>query len=51
MKRTDYTKPMMKVVMLRHRTQLLESSPVGKGLTSPNNYEDGGDPFAGTGGN
>ena len=46
MKRKEYRRPQMKVVELRHRTQLLESSPAGKGLTSPNNYEDGGDPFA-----
>ena len=45
MKRKDYTKPTMKVVMLRHAGMLMTSGQ-GKGLTSPNNYEDGGDPFA-----
>lgn len=46
MKRRDYTKPTTKVVMLKNRTQLLQSSPAGKGLKSPSNYDDGGDPFA-----
>ena len=48
MKRRDYTKPTTKVVMLKNRTQLLQSSPAGKGLKSPSNYDDGRDPFAGS---
>jgi hypothetical protein len=44
--RKDYARPTMKVVMLKNRTQLLQSSPAGKGLKSPSNYDDGGDPFA-----
>ena len=41
--RKDYARPTMKVVELRQTGMLMTS---GKGLTSPNNYEDGGDPFA-----
>jgi hypothetical protein len=41
MKRKDYQKPTMKVVILQHRTQLL----AGSGLNNPNDYTDGGDPF------
>ena len=44
MNRKDYTRPTMRVVMLRHTGMLMQSD--GKGLTSPNNYKDGGDPFA-----
>ena len=40
----EYGRPEMTVVELRHSMQLLQGSP--DGLTSPNNYEDGGDPFA-----
>ena len=43
MKRRDYTKPTMKVVELRQTGMLMTS---GKGLTSPSDYADGGDPFA-----
>ena len=41
----EYGRPTMKVVELRHAGMLMTSGQ-GKGLTSPNNYEDGGDPFA-----
>ena len=41
----DYTKPTMKVVMLRHAGMLMGSGD-GKGLASPSDYADGGDPFA-----
>ena len=43
MRRKEYGRPTMKVVELRHTGMLMTS---GKGLTSPNNYADGGDPFA-----
>ena len=43
MKRKDYRIPTMKVVELRHTGMLMTS---GKGLTSPSDYADGGDPFA-----
>ena len=43
MKRRDYTKPTTKVVELRQTGMLMTS---GKGLTSPSDYADGGDPFA-----
>lgn len=46
MKRKDYQKPTMRVVELRQKCCILAGSGQGKGLTSPNNYEDGGDPFA-----
>jgi hypothetical protein len=41
----EYRRPMMKVVMLRHAGMLMASGD-GKGLTSPSDYADGGDPFA-----
>ena len=41
----DYTKPTMKVVMLRHAGMLMGSGD-GKGLASPKSYDAGGDPFA-----
>lgn len=43
MKRKDYRKPTMMVVELRQTGILMAS---GKGLTSPSDYADGGDPFA-----
>ena len=45
MKRKDYQKPTMKVVILQHRTQLLAGSVEASGLNDPNDYNDGGDPF------
>jgi len=45
MKRKDYTKPTMKVVKLRNSGMLMASGD-GKGLASPSDYADGGDPFA-----
>ena len=41
MKKKDYQKPTMKVVILQHRTQLL----AGSGLNDPNDYNDGDDQF------
>ena len=43
MKRKDYRKPTMQVVELKQTGILMAS---GKGLTSPSDYADGGDPFA-----
>ena len=41
MKKKQYQKPTMRVVMLQQRTQLL----AGSGLNDPNDYNDGGNPF------
>ena len=41
MKKRDYDKPSMKVVMLQQRTMLLSGSQ----LTDPDNYPGGDDPF------
>ena len=40
MKKRQYEKPSMKVVLLQQRTMLLAGS-----LNDPENYPDGGDPF------
>ena len=45
MRKKEYERPTMQVVELK-QTGMLMTSGQGKGLTSPNNYEDGGDPFA-----
>lgn len=41
MKKRQYEKPSMKVVLLQQRTMLL----AGSGLGNPDNYPGGGDPF------
>ena len=42
MKKKQYEKPSMKVVLLQQRAQLLAGSG---GLGEPNNYPGGGNPF------
>ena len=41
MKKKQYQKPTMRVVMLQQRSQLL----AGSGLNDPNDYTPGDDPF------
>ena len=43
MKKKMYEKPTTKVYELKQQPQLL----AGSGLGNPNDYDDGGDPFAG----
>ena len=42
MKRKDYEKPSMKVVILKQRAKLLQASG---GLEQPDSFEEGGDPL------
>ncbi len=41
MKKKEYEKPSVQVVLLKQRPQLL----AGSGLNDPSDYPDGGDPF------
>ena len=45
MKRKDYQKPTMQVVLLQHRAQILETSGE-KQLEKPNNYNASDDPLS-----
>lgn len=46
MKRKEYESPTMDVVELKLQPQLLAGSPVNGQLDDPDDYLDGGDPFA-----